>query len=158
MLRPISNRETSGRCTTVIAYPEPAVPLDELADIECLAMIYRRHAAPIDHTPFPWSAVTYTDFIFALQSTGESHEILMRLPASRTSLFFSIPLRQILRCRTIKISISGRVTMQKLCCYAFGPPFGQFLFIVKKYCSFLENMIVRIVVNTREESLLEDLR
>lgn len=48
--------------------------------------------------------------------------------------------------------------MQKLCCYAFGPPFGQFLFIVKKYCSFLENMIVRIVVNTREESLLEDLR
>lgn len=41
--------------------------------------------------------------------------------------------------------------MQKLCCYAFGPPFGQFLFIVKKYCSFLENMIVRIVVNTRED-------
>lgn len=151
MTRPISNRETFGRCTTVIAYPEPAVPLDELADIECLAMIYRRHAAPIDHTPFPWSVATYTDFIFAranrpVKVTKFSCDYLHREPRSSSRYLYS--------------RYSGVVQLKYRSAVVLRPKnfVAILLFIVDKYSSFLENTIVRIVVNTREDNLLEDLK
>lgn len=84
----------------------------------------------------------------ARQSTGESYEILYlhREPRSSSRYLYS--------------RYSGVVQLKYRSAVVLRPKnfVAILLFIVDKYSSFLENTIVRIVVNTREENLLEDLK